>query len=561
MWTIDNREISQINPVLALSTIIDPWKYPVPEQYDLFHGDAGVFTLRICMEEPLRYGQHNKTWSLFGPRAQNVFNGRPAQRSSRFFGGLRAARRPRAPKQQPAAVGIVGDWLQKLTDVPTAFDRITIPSLELDVITQTPILGVGADDPIPLHFDPSRRLDPTLDNPGRSSFHGGSDRATMKPHQMTLLDQQDAVLCDPSSTLQRAMKPSQKSIMVPDPDLTELEPSQQCKLPSQSSVDQSGGEIRVADVNTSDKKELSIFTASIGRLMGHMRSSYGLVSLRAELGRYYAYNVPTSGRAVNQQNEPAWGWEPDGLREKMDQHLSFMFTKALTCWGTDVDFLVGKMWELASRSVFFDFHFQATLDNTLLDMVLEVNAEDYTWRIRFLDNVDDVIYVHCLAQHWDFQVPLTCDRSLEYRGSWAEFAEALIESLDVKPPELEFQHTFSEVSNAGNGSPVVIQDVRARQTCRFRHQDQKTYLDIDRILPTKAILSSDPRYHKVRGALTKSSVNNPSAGDDPVTGEFAQWFEASVSSVRLEELLQQNQVLVPGDEVDWTVHQIEQEQL
>lgn len=559
VWTIDTREVTQINPNLARSTIFDPWKHPVPEQYDWFHNHAGVFALRVCLEAPFRNGQCNKTWSLFGPRAQNVFNGHKAKYSSRYFEGLRAVRRPRTSAGQSADGGVIGNWLQEL-NVPVVIDEATTATSELDAATHTASHDVGEDDPIPLNFDPSRRPDAAIEAPERYPIRGDSDTGVIKPQPTSLLDQEDAVLCDPSSTLQRAMKPSQRMITVCDPDLIEFGPCQP-NISSQSSVDQPCRETNIFNAEARHQEELRILIASVGRLMERMRGQYGVINLNAEIGRYYACAVPESGRAVNQQNEPARGWEPDKLRAKLEVHEPFMFTKALTSWGNDADFLGATMWERRSRIIFFDFRFQATLSNVPLDMVLEVNAEDYTWKIRFLDNIADVVYVHCLAQHWDFRVTLTHDRPLEYQRNWAKFAEALIKSLDVKQTDLEFQHTFTEAPTTGNEFPIIIQDVRIRQVCRLQHKNKKTYLDIKRILPTKVLTSRNPKYRKVRGVLTKSSVDNPGAGDNPLTGEFAQWFEASVSSVRLEELLRQNQDLVPGDEAAWSIEQIEQENL
>lgn len=569
---------------------MDPWKYSVPEQYELFHNDAGVFALRVCLEDPLRNGQRNMTWSLFGPRARNVFNGRQAKRSSRFFDGLKAARHLQAREVQGPDPGVVGNWLQEI-NVLVVVDETPVSTTEMIGVTHTPSQGVGENDPIPLNFDPTRRpgagveatpsqgvceddpvpldFDPSkrpgadIEAPERSPYHVGSGRAgraaTAEP--TSLLDQQDAVLHDFSSTLQRAMNPSQRLMIVPVPETMDFEPPSRCKSPSQTSEDHRSHAPSVVKVQARPQKELGIFTISIGRLMERMKGRYGVISVRAEIGRYYACAVPESGQAVNQQNDPAWGWEPDDLRRNMEANQHCMFTKALTSWGNDVDFLGAMFKEPISRGVFFDFRFQATLSKVPLDMVLEVNAEDYTWKLRLLDNADDVVYVHCLAQHWDFQVAVTYDRPLEYRANWTKFAHALIEGLEVKPPELEFQHTFSEASVTGHESPIIVEDVRARQVCRFQHQNKKTYLDITRILPTRVVTSQDPKYRKVRGVLAKSSVDNPCAGDNPVTGEFAQWFEASVSSVRLEELLQQNQDMIPGEEADWSVEQIEQEKL
>lgn len=562
----------------------------MPEQYELFHDDAGAFALRVCLEEPLRNGQRNMNWSLFGPRARNVFNGRQAKRSSRFFEGLRAARHSRVQEGQCPDPGIVSHWLQEINapvvvneasvstpgvvnstqttshgvgendPIPLTFDPSRRRGADIDA---TPNSGLGEDDPIPLHFDPSRRLGAGIEPLERLPSHGGSGSVgrAAKAGSTSLLDQQDAVLYDPSSTLQRAMQPSQRLIYVSAPEGLGIEPPSRCKLPLQSSEAPSSHATSAVEGLTRAQRELSMFETSVGRLLERMRGRYGVINVRAEIGRYYACAVPESGRARNQQNDPAWGWEPDELRKKIESHQHCLFTKALTSWGNDADFLGAMFKEPVCRGVFFDFRFLATLSKIPLNMVLEVNAEDYTWKMRLLDNVDDAIYVHCLAQHWDFQVAVTHDRVLEYQGNWTKFAHALIESLDVKPPELEFQHTFSEASVTGPESPIVVEDVRARQVCRFQHRNKKTFLDITRILPTRLVTSHDPKYRKVRGVLAKSSVENPCAGDNPLTGEFAQWFEASVSSVRLEELLQQNQDLVPGEEADWSLDQIEQEGL
>lgn len=562
----------------------------MPEQYELFHDDSGVFALRVCLEEPLRNGQRNMTWSLFGPRAHNVFNGRQAKRSSRFFDGLRAARRPRAQGVQGPHPGIVCNWLQEI-NVPVVVDEAIVSTTEVVGVTHAPGQGVGENDPISLNFDPSRRpgvgieampgqcvceddpvpldFDPSkrsgagIEALERSPYLGGSGSAgrAAKAEPTSLLDQQDAVLYDYSSTLQRAMQPSQRLIVVPVPEMMDSESLSRCKSPAQASEDHHNRATSVVNIQTRAQKELGIFTTSVGRLLERMKGRYGVISVCAEIGRYYACAVPESGQAVNQRNDPAWGWEPDDLRRKIESNQHCMFTKALSSWGNDADYLGSLFKEPIYRGVFFDFRFQATLSKIPLDMVLEVNAEDYTWKLRLFNNTDDVAYVHCLAQHWDFQVAVTYDRPLEYRANWTKFAHALIESLEVKPPELEFQHTFSEASVTGHESPIVIEDVRARQVCRFLHQNKKTYLDITRILPTRLVTSQDPKYRKVRGVLAKSSVDNPCTGDNPLTGEFAQWFEASVSSVRLEQLLKQNQDMIPGEEADWSVEQIEQEKL
>ncbi|CAN8099538.1 unnamed protein product [Discula destructiva] len=554
-YTIDAREVTWLNPVLARSTILDPWRFAGLEQYTLFENyagvhDAGVFALRVCLFEPVKYGVLNKWWSLFGPYAQNVFNGRRPRRSSGFFEGLRAARRVRTV-QEPAGAGSVSNWLEELA--PATLAATTLPRVEMSG-PGTPIHRGGEDEPVPLNFDPSRRNDVATVARGPSALSVGSGSVEVKHQMANLLDQQDAVLQDPSSTMQRAMKPSQRRISVPDPELMH---STALLRTSVGQPDHSANGTNMGIVD----QELGGLVYSLGSLMECMRRRYGVVKLRADLGRFYAHTMPMTARAVNEENEPAEGWVPNDLRPRLEVHPGMLFTKALSSWGNDADFLGSGVWQPKTRAMFFDFRFEVMVGQTALDAVLEVNADDYTWKMRFLKNEVDVIYVHCLAQSWDFQMSLTHDPQLELEFDWATFADALVKSIDLKPSGLEFQHKFDGDLAGRPGSSIVINDVRARQVCRFLHQNRKTYLDISRILPTEIEPSRDSKYLTARKVLMNATAENPSAGDNPLTGEFAQWFEASVSSVRLEELLKQNQVLLPGEQVAWTVRQLEQEGL
>lgn len=543
-YTIDTREISWLNRVLPRSTILDPWKYPVPEQYEIFGKDAGAFALRACLYAPAKNGLKKKYWSIYGPYAQNVFRGQQPTRRSGFFEGARAAPRSRVAKDLVDS-GPVNNWLWAVSNGPE--DAALAPAIDMTG-SVTPVHEEDEDAPIALNFDPSSKRDiAAIQARGPAPLPG-----VMAKPQVSLLDQQDAILRDPHSTLQRAMKPSLRTVNVPDPETMVV-----------SAPPTSLDEYIFTGTVTSgtNGQELGIFVTSLGRLLDRMRGRYGLVKLRADIGRFYMCNVPESGRAVNDEAQPANGWLPADLRTRLQMYADCMFTKPLSSWGNDADFLGAGVWQPNRRAVFFDFSFQTMWNSAMLDLVLEVNAEDYTWKIRFRNNTIDTVTVHCLAQHWDFQASLTHDRILEIENNWGTFARALIDSLEVRPPTLEFQHTFSSAPVASSACPIVVHDVRARQVCRFMHENKKTFLYLTRTLPTQDRPSRDPAYRRVTGVLAKCTSENPAAGDNRETGEFAQFFEASVSSVRLEELLRQNQDLVPGSKVDWTVNQIEEEGL
>lgn len=45
----------------------------------------------------------------------------------------------------------------------------------------------------------------------------------------------------------------------------------------------------------------------------------------------------------------------------------------------------------------------------------------------------------------------------------------------------------------------------------------------------------------------------------PAKGVFTSWFEASISSVKAEELFVQNEELTLGEEAEWTAEQLKQD--
>lgn len=572
-WGIDVREIKDINSCLARSTILDPWKFRLPQQY--YHFFDNIYCLRACLEYPSRAGVRNGLWSLFGPNAPSVLGDRKPQRLSHFFQGLKVSEHQnltgcphehggvniekwRNDIAMPIAGTTTNAGLRTATSIE--FPPVTIPSGHVPCkslaapfreAALVPTHQSNEDDPIP--FDDVDENAPIILSGQHAVWHGQGPKVVQKVTATHLLDQDDPVLQDPSSTFQRPMQPPKRTIVIQNPDhLPRMKLSEQ-----DDQVEQHG--------------ELAKFIASVTRLLRPMRRRYGIVSLNAEIGRYYAYNVPVSGRAYNAPNVQANGWSPDSLRPKLQNGQPCFFTKALTCWGNDIDFLGDmkmpearerKMWETKSRATYFDFQFQVPRNNYVGDpedteqaffnMVLEVNAHDYTWTIRSRDGNCGLVYVHCLAQHWDFQVRLSHDRPLEYKEFWGNFAQTLVDSLEVTPLKLRFQRSFNEAPVTDENPPITVRDVRMRQVCRLQHQNQKTYLNVTQICPTLKIEEeSTAAYWTVR-RLTSDNLE---------TGIFSQWFEASVSSARLEELLEQNKSLIPGDEAEWTVEQLLQENL
>lgn len=544
-WTIDIREIGEINPILARSTIFDPWKFNVPEQYDLLLGDVCCLRGNYLKAN----GKPNVLYSTFGPCERSVIGDTELRNRSRLFMGIQVVNRSALPMPEDNGVD-VDEWRNEVAPVPETsniivpvakpsfgqplVDTIAAPHAHANSsIDENAPISLDDNEPIRLDGNASIPLDglASLNLLGSNAPRGSQLQPIASTMRQSILDQDDPILQDPSSTLQRAMQPTKRTILVQVP-----EPVQLVKLPEEAEH-QNG--------------EIGEFVTSLKRLIRPMTMRYGAIRLRAEIGRYYAYDVPATGRA---RNIGEWsesnGWSRHDLRRalKTGPGQPSFFTTALTCFGNEIDVIGNmtnpktkeKLWAVKSKTAFLDFHFRAHPfgDNRYVDMVLEVNAEDYTWTLRKLDATQGVLYAHCLSQHWDFQVRLSHDRPLEWKEYWGDFAQALVDSLDVRRPKFGYRYRFARYTG------IIVEDARLRQVCRFRHQNQKSFLDITRIMPTKI----EEEKQGYRTVMT-----------DKDAGIFSQWFEASVSSVGLEEVFKENESMIPGDEAKWTVEQLTEE--
>lgn len=553
IWEVEIRKIMNVNPDIPRSTILDPWHFG-----GLYDRLAHANCLRVCLEDPLKNRPRDALWSLGGPFPKSILENQKRRPLAEVFKDLKVAKRERvSPQANDNDENSVANWLEGVSEL-----RPALP--ELDAIDSTgafdPMSGLGEDDPIPFDFQSVRirRAGQSDDDEPVALSHEQfamrnpqAASANQRPHPMSgsrnlhILDRDDPVVRDPRSALQRPMLPPRRTLLVDHPD--NLFRSSQ---PSAA----------LQELDITQGTELERLVASVQNVLRPMPVRYGLVELRVELGRFFARNVPSSGLSTNAPNTPARGWEADKLRKKLNSQ-PYIFTQALSCFGNDIDFLVKMkirgtdiaMWKRYSRDVFIDFRFRVPQDDgSLWDFVLEVNTRDYSWKIRAWENGCGSTFVHCLRQHWDFRVRLSHDHTLEYEDLWSNFARAVIDSLEVSPPKLAYQNFFDTDPVVSNKDlPIHVSGVRIRQVCRLRHHDEKTYLDITRMLPTKPTKSDSCRSNNTEVATLTQ--------DRAETGEFTNWYEASISSVRIEEALRENATLVPGARAGWSAENLAQE--
>lgn len=539
-WNVEFRSILHANPQIARSILWDPWQ--------LSYTGYDLCIVRTCSQK----ADADHEW-------HSVFQGQQPYYQARIFKGLNLPSRlgTMSQPQNPIA-----KWLTGVVNLEAAS-----PKPNTLLLTGKALLDIDISDgdkTIVNEEETVSRLDvstlPAGDEGEDLILFEINELAMSEAPEPNLLDQSDDELMD-QPTLQRAMRPATRTILVPKPGLI-AQP------------------MAVGPVNkeTVPLGEFGQFITTVKHMMRPFQRRRGIIGLRFEIGRYFVSGV--DGEATSSSHVPGVSvgrrfrarnghQSIDTAREDLQGH-SYFFTKVLTYWGNDIDFMrcmkmpgtSENMWNPVKRTTFLDFRFMPGADqgeelanmDYIPRMSLEVDCEDFSWTVREWDNTRGKMYVHCLDQNWDLDAEVTHDRSYELNSQYQSFAQGLIESLSIDSPEIEFQHAFDRAPIANRPVPVGITNVRVRQVARLKHQDGKTFLDLTRVMSTKTLHRGEKIWR-----LSYFANENLPGRYATRPGSLSQWYQASISSVRLEELLKLNESLIPGDEAGWTVEQLEDE--
>ncbi|PSR91929.1 hypothetical protein BD289DRAFT_481367 [Coniella lustricola] len=533
---VELRSIHDAEVQVARSILLDPWE-PSNTGYDLS-------LLRT------REASTGREWP-------SVLGGQKPYYQARIFKGMPPISRLRTPRQPPE--NQIATWLTGIDEIGAASTTfVTLPA------NGKALLDIEVSNTAIIHVDQQETMSHCEDNGAIfTGAYDGDDLILLDPDGLTmdqasdpaLLDQEDADFNDQSS-LQKALEPSARTILVPKPDMLVLS---RPVVPFKQEQEPRG--------------ELDRFIAIIRNAMRPFRHRFGAISLRLDIGHYFIQN---GGCQLGSSSKMQWqglGLARYQITDNISNDLrghSYFFTKALTYLGADIDFIRNlkipgtnsDMWKPIARTTILDFRFMlgpehgedASNNGRVSTMVLEVNSKNLSWTIREWENMRGEVYIHCLDQNWDLGARISHDRSRELNLQYQSFAQDLIESLSIDSPEIEFQYAFERAPVANQPVPVAITNVRVRQIARLQHQDEKTFLDITRVLSTKTVVRDEKIWR-----LSYFANDNLPGRSSTVPGHLSQWYQISVSSVRLEELLKLNESLIPGDEAEWTVEQLENE--
>ncbi|KAI3332179.1 hypothetical protein HD806DRAFT_479730 [Xylariaceae sp. AK1471] len=311
---------------------------------------------------------------------------------------------------------------------------------------------------------------------------------------------------------------------------------------------------------------------SLVSLMAPLRTWPGIVDLKVELGRFCFLNLKKSHIQKPGDNNEEKHYQLENIhRELNKRHTAddqLYFTQILTTLGADANFISrledsnGKqMWQRPGdgRSSVYEFTCRSkTLEGGDFNFIVDIDAVNFTSKIRHFSPDKNWFAVHCTKRVWDFRLVLSVSEDLN--KVCGQFAEALLRSLRVIPgrdriPELEVGYDKSY--------DVEVLAVRTRntacclsvvKTATAGSNQAQPLKDVQRMYITEVWemdrLSKDENDQRTRLKFSRhmSSQEQPSL---PPT-----WYEACLKSDTISTALEENKELELGDEVSWTANEL-----
>lgn len=190
---------------------------------------------------------------------------------------------------------------------------------------------------------------------------------------------------------------------------------------------------------------------SLAQMVAVMPVRVGELHLRGELGRICLVNPLPEGLASNTKYQSANGWRPELLEQKLNAACvssdTLVFTKILTTFGNDADHLINvkddfgnRLWDDPEKMVVYEFVCrrtrQSTIDNitTIDEFVVEVDATRagiFNYRLRWLNEQPNPVWVHCLHRHWDLRIVMIHIPESHLETLFGLFARELLDSLHI----------------------------------------------------------------------------------------------------------------------------------
>ncbi|KAK4100637.1 hypothetical protein N658DRAFT_559452 [Parathielavia hyrcaniae] len=303
----------------------------------------------------------------------------------------------------------------------------------------------------------------------------------------------------------------------------------------------------------------------------------GRLLVRAELGRIILETDDVSGLAFNNAGKRSNGWRESVLIERLNHDFgnnkNIHFTKILSTFARDMEDMVSmtangaRLWEENPNRAWTTYSFHCSLNaaHKLHRFIVDIEdngaATGFSYSIRLPNGGSDrdelmPLYIHAIRRHWDLRIAMSHAMPQNESGAYDSLATSLLQSLSVSVtgkglPLLSFA--------VKKDFPVAVNEIRVLTKWRHASLSDRSALEITEVQQMEMVPCSEGVYSSW-GDSWEGKLARPWSAkrikDNRGKGEFPRWYEATVVSLELDMLCQQNTSLRVGEKANWDVENL-----
>ncbi|KAF4978082.1 hypothetical protein FZEAL_5472 [Fusarium zealandicum] len=290
-------------------------------------------------------------------------------------------------------------------------------------------------------------------------------------------------------------------------------------------------------------------------LLRMLQVTPGKLRLEANFGRLCIKNLVPS--LVNIGEGPSWfapqvleDLNTDGFEE---EHMGFY--TILTTSGAEAN-LIPKLaackaaWMLKEKQVTYDFVCVSNQHSS--SFVVKVDADTFKYECLPVAQEMSRLHVHCVQRAWDVQFTINRTSVDALPEDLKGFAASLVRSLNISTGDTgEIEIDADQDCALG----WCVQGVNIRHLAKYRNGGKgRSCLTITMTRVLKRFPAArNTTKAKYRGHTIPTTV--------PGEGPLTQWFEAGISSTRVEEVFKENVGLEFGEKVHWTPEKLKEDRV
>ncbi|KAI1068248.1 hypothetical protein LB507_004847 [Fusarium sp. FIESC RH6] len=283
----------------------------------------------------------------------------------------------------------------------------------------------------------------------------------------------------------------------------------------------------------------------------------GHISIQAKFGRLCVKGIPAAEVYMNPTPYGPFNTVGTVVKSLNDAKPPVEFSPILTTSAAEANLISmvpgGRTsWVLVGKRVFYEFvcvqevYISGEAEPHCHEnrLVVNVDAGDFTHECLPLTHEVSRAFVHCTRRAWDIQLCISQRDTTQVTEEFQKFAASLVRSMDIETNEI---------------GEVVIQVEPESATGwhieRTRICHEATYRNGAKgpsCLTTTMFRVVERIPGTAKGLYRGQSV--------PVAllshGQIGQWYEASISSIKAEDVLQENVGLELGEQTSWSTDEM-----